>query len=102
MALGQGVGSGGHHAGQSWGHFRTQRQLATTAIFEMEQLRDDPFTTLGGVQVEILERGAVIFSKAMQAGYVAPLRQEPVTKRCILGIEITSAFNILKLHRSLG
>jgi hypothetical protein len=90
---------GRDHAGHGWSHLRPERNGSASFVLEIVELSDNFVPALGGKKFERFKGGAVVFPKAIPAGYGAPpvknelacIRAPTVRGGEGLGIKITKA-----------
>ena len=92
------VGPGGHHAGEGGRHFRAQRHLAPALVDEIVQLAHDLVAALGRVQLQRLERRAVVLLEPVPRGHRPPGTEDVRAQRKIGGVELPKARQGLGLH----
>ena len=86
----------GDHARQGGRHFRAQRDFAAAFVGEIVQLPDDFVAAFEGVELQRLQRGAVVFAEAVAARHGAPfsknvlagIRAPHIGERQRLGIKV--------------
>src|SRR2546427_8493496 len=96
----QGLGARSHQARERRGHLRAQRDLAAPLVLEGVQLLHDLLTTLLRVQLQRLERWAVVFLEAIAARHLAPGGEDRVAKSEFFRVKVAEAWEGLSLHRN--
>src|SRR3989454_825919 len=81
-----------HHAGEGGRHLGAQRDLAPALVVECGQLLHDLFTALVRIQLQWLERRAVVFLKSVAPRDLAPGGEDVVTESQFVGVEVTEAW----------
>ncbi len=81
-----------HHAGEGGSHLGAQRDLAPALVLERVQLLHDLLAALVGVQLQRLERGAVVFLKAVAPRDLAPGGEDVVLESQFVGVKVTEAW----------
>ena len=89
--LAEGVGTGADHPGEGRGHLRPERDLPSPLVDEVVELADDLVPALAGVEVEGLERGAVVFDEGVPARDGPPGLEDMGAAGQLVGIEITES-----------
>src|SRR5207245_422549 len=74
-----------HHAGEGGRHLGAQRDLAPALVVECVQLLHDLFTALVRIQLQRLERRAVVFLKSVAPRDLAPGGEDVVTESQFVG-----------------
>src|SRR5207253_9001590 len=81
-----------HHTSEGGGHLGAQRDLAAALVLERVQLLRDLGTALVRVQLQRLERGAVVFLKAVASRDLAPRGAAVVAEGQFVGVKVTEAW----------
>ena len=92
------VGARGHHAGERGRHLRPQRDLAAALVGEVVELPDDLVAALGRVQLERLERRAVVLLEPVPGRHGPPGPEDVGAQGEIGGVKLAKARQGLGLH----
>src|SRR5688572_9761639 len=87
-----------HHACQGRRHLRPQGDLPVPLVREVVQLPHDLISALGSVEVQRLQRWAVVLLEAVPGRHRAPGLEDVGTKGEIVGVKITKARKGLGFH----
>ncbi len=94
------VGALRRHPRQRGGHLRAKRHLPPALVGEGVQLRDDFLPALVGVEIQRLERRAVVLLEAVPARHPAHGVEEVGPEGEVLREKIPKAREGIELHRA--
>ena len=87
----QGLGPGAHHTGEGRGHLGAQRDLTSPFVLERVQLLHDLLAAFSGVELQRLERRAVVFQEPVAARHVAPRGEDGIAESEFFGVKVAEA-----------
>src|SRR5829696_2313208 len=96
--LSQFTRAGGHHPRQGRSHLRPQGNRAVALVGKAVQLPYDLLATLGGVEIQRLQRRTVVLLKPVAGGHRSPGIEDVGPQREIGGVKITKARQGLGFH----
>src|SRR6266566_1183591 len=96
----QGLGPRAHDARERRGHLGAQRDLAATLVLEGVQLLHDLRTALLGIELQRLERRAVVLLEAVAPRHLAPGGENRVPESKVFRVKVAKAREGLSLHRN--
>jgi len=90
-----------HHARERRGHLGAQRDLAPAFVLEGVQLLHDLLAAFVGVQLERLERRAVVLLEAVAPRDAAPHGEDVIAEGQLFRVEIAEAGERFPLHPTI-
>ena len=92
-------GAGSYHAGERRCHLGSECHFPSALIGESVQLSDDLLTRFPDIEIQWLERRAVVLDEAVPLRDRAPHRHDVLPERHLLRVEVAKSGQARKIHR---